>query len=140
MNHVDKFNSSVKYLACVYAFKKRGTFEAEKAKQNRQKIAILISSYPTWLINKCGPFFLKYGEYIRNNEWDKLIKFGFADEKKSYKDTEDGANKTAKSMDDKIKFIKQVFLCASEAEKKKICSVIREMLSAYCSYALHIRG
>ncbi len=140
MDHIHKFNSSVKYLARVYAAKKKGTFDEEQSELNRQKIALLISTHPTWLIEKCGPFFLKYREYIRNNEWEKLMKFGFDDEKKSYKSTDDGASKTAKSMDDKIKFIKHVFRCASDAEKKKICSVIQSMLKSYCAYALHIRG
>lgn len=140
LNHGAIFNSKIKFLARVYLLKKKGTFDEEKALRNNKRLAIIVDEDPLFLIETCGPFFLKYGKLIKERKWDEFIKMEFSDEKKIYKSTEDGADKTDDTMRGHIQFIKKIFLDSTEKEQKSIGDAITDMLSSYCQYALHIKN
>jgi hypothetical protein len=140
LQYSTKFNSSVKFLARVYALKKKGTFEEEKAIRTNKRLAIIIAHEPIWIIEHCGPFFLKYADMIKNRDWNNLIKQEFADEKSRYKSSKDGVNHTYNDMDGKIEFIKRVFSACDDKEKEKMGDSVQTMLSAYCEYAIHVKN
>jgi hypothetical protein len=136
----DEFNSNIKKLARIYAFKKKGTFDEEKAYRNNKRIALLIASDPLWLIDNCGPFFLKYAEIIQSGDWETLLEQDFIEEKKRYKCSEDGSKHTYDAMDSKIQFIKKMFAAADGEERDDIGDTIKSLLSSYCEYALAVKN
>ena len=135
------YNSSLKLLARIYALKKKGTFEEEKVLRNNRRLNIVISEEPMWLIENTGMFILKHGEIIKNRDFDKVIDMDFEDEKKLYKNTEDGSasKHTNNSMKGKIDFIKKVFINATNKERECMMNAVVDMLSSYCKYALHVK-
>jgi hypothetical protein len=135
----DEYNSSIKFLARVYALKKKGLFDEEKALRNNKRLAIIVSSDPMWMIENSGPFFLQYADIIDARKWDELITYDFTEEKKKYKGTNDGVHHSNGAMDDKIEFIKRVFLQCVDDEKEAVGDAVQNMLSAYCKYALLIK-
>jgi hypothetical protein len=134
-----EFNSAVKFLARVYALKKKGTFDEEKALRNNKRLAIIISSDPIWLIEHCGPFFLRYAEFIKYRNWDMLMKQEFTEEKERYKESADGVKHSYDAMDSKIGFIKKVFATCDDKERESMGDSVQTMLSAYCKYALEVK-
>jgi hypothetical protein len=136
----NEFNSAVKFLARVYALKKKGTVEEEKSIRNNKRLAIIVESDPIWVIENCGPFFLRYAELIKNREWDELMKQDFNEEKKKYKETDDGIDHTYESMDGKIVFIKNIFSNCKDKERELMGNAVQTMLSSYCKYALQVKN
>ena len=140
VDYPNEFNSATKFLARVYALKKKGTFEEEKALRNNKRLAIVIASDPIWLIEHCGPFFLKYANMIQKRDWDALMKQDFTEEKKRYKNTEDGVKHSYDAMEGKIMFIKKVFNTCEDKEREAMGDSVQTLLSAYCKYALHVKA
>ena len=136
----DEFNSSIKFLARVYALKKKNTFEEEKALRNNKRLAMVISADPLWMIEYCGPYFLKYADIIKAGNWDALIGLSFTEEKGIYGATPDGSKHSGGAMDGKIKFIKHVFMSANAKERGRMGSALQCMLSAYCKYAIYVKN
>jgi len=136
----NEFNSATKFLARVYALKKKGTFEEEKTIRNNKRLAIVISAEPLWLIEHCGPFFLKYADMIHKRDWDKLMEQDFTDEKKRYKISEDGVKHSYDAMDGKIVFIKRVFNTCEDKEREALGDSVQTLLSSYCKYALQVKS
>jgi hypothetical protein len=139
IDYANEFNSSVKFLARVYALKKKGTFEEEKALRTNKRLAIVISSEPMFIMENSGPFFLRYADMIQNREWDKLMEQNFTEEKNSYKASDDGNKHSYDDMDSKINFIKNVFASCDVNEKESMGDTVQTMLSAYCKYALQVK-
>lgn len=139
VEHANEFNSAVKFLARVYALKKKGTFEEEKALRNNKRLAIVVASDPIWMIEHCGPFFLRYAEIIQARKWDELMGHDFTEEKKRYKKTEDGVKHSFDAMDGKIKFIKRVFSTCEDKEREAMGDAVQTLLSSYCKYALQVK-
>jgi hypothetical protein len=140
VEHANEFNSATKFLARVYALKKKGTFEEEKALRNNKRLAIVIASDPVWIIEHCGPFFLKYAEMIHSRDWDKLMEQDFTEEKKRYKTSEDGVKHSYDAMDGKIVFIKRVFAACEDNEREAMGDSVQTLLSSYCEYALQVKA
>jgi hypothetical protein len=140
VEHANEFNSATKFLARVYALKKKGTFEEEKALRNNKRLAIVIASDPIWIIEHCGPFFLKYAEMIQNRDWDKLMEQDFTEEKERYKTSEDGVKHSYDAMDGKIVFIKRVFAACEDNEREAMGDSVQTLLSSYCEYALQVKA
>jgi hypothetical protein len=136
----NEFNRCIKFLARVYSSKKKGLFDEEKALRNNKRLAIIVASDPMWMIENCGPFFLRYADIITERKWDELITHDFTEEKKKYKGTNDGVKHSNDAMDSKIEFIKRVFLQCVDDEKEAVGDSVQSMLSAYCTYALIIKG
>lgn len=134
-----EFNSAIKFLARVYVAKKKGTFEEEKAIRTNKRLNLVIDSEPIWMIEICGPFFLKYANIIKNRDWDALLNYDFTEEKNAYKNTDDGSKHSFDAMDGKIKFIKKLFLASSEEEKEEMGDAVTTLLSSYCKFALEVR-
>ena len=139
LDYANEFNSATKLLARVYALKKKGTFEEEKALRNNKRLAIVIASDPIWLIEHCGPFFLKYAEMIHKREWNKVLEQDFTEEKKRYKESEDGVKHSYDAMDGKILFIKRVILSCEDKEREAMGDAVQTLLSSYCKYALQVK-
>lgn len=139
LDYANEFNSAVKFLARVYSLKKKGTFEEEKTLRNNKRLAIIIASDPLWLIEVCGPFFLKYANLIQERNWDAFLEHDFTEEKERYKKTDDGIKHTYDAMDGKIKFIKRVFLSSNEKEREAMGDSVQTMLSSYCKYAIQVK-
>lgn len=139
LDPANEFNSAVKFLARVYALKKKGTFEEEKALRNNKRLAIVIASDPIWMIEICGPFFLKYAKIIQERNWDAFLEHDFSEEKERYKKSEDGVKHTYDAMDGKIQFIKRAFLDSDENERKALGDAVQTLLSSYCTYALQVK-
>jgi hypothetical protein len=133
------FNTKLKYLARIYALKKKGTFDEEKAYRNNQRLAIVISEDPLWLMEQAGPSFLKYANLISTRNWDAFVNIDFADEKKAYKNTDDGSDKTDDKMRGHIQFIKKIFSGLNAEELESVGDAVNEILGAYCSYALIVK-
>lgn len=136
----NKFNTSLKFLARVYQLKKKGTFDEEKAFRTGKRLAIVVAEDPICLIEETGPFFLKYGNLIKEERWDEFFDMDFVEEKKEYGRSKDGKNHSNDAMDGKIKFIKKIITDASDSEKQAIYGALSDMLSAYCQYAIHIKN
>lgn len=136
----DEFNSAIKFLARIYAFKKKGTFEEEKAVRNNKRLSIVIASEPIWMIENCGPFFLKYADDIKNKNWDEFLKKDFNEEKQRYKDSDDGSKHSYDAMDSKIEFIKKIFLSSDDKERVAMGDAVQTLLSAYCKYVICIKN
>ena len=134
-----EFNSQLKFLARVYVEKKKGSFDEDKAKRTNQRLSILMSGYPMWMIETAGPFFLKYGKIIQAKKWDEFMAKDFDEEKKRYATTEDGSKHTPKAMDGKIKFIKKVWASCNEKERVKLGECITTLLSAYAKFAIAVK-
>lgn len=139
LSYASEFNSSIKFLARVYASKKKGTFEEEKSLRTNKRLSIVMASDPMWMIGVCGPFFLKYADLIQNRDWDAFLKCDFTEEKIKYKNSEDGGKHSYDAMEGKIQFIKKVFVACPNEERVAIGDSIQRMLSAYCKYAIHIK-
>lgn len=133
------FNSSIKFLARAYATKKKGTFEEEKALRNNKRLAIIIAQYPLFLIKTSGPYFLKYAEIIQKKDFNTILQMDFQEEKKVYKKTLDGSKHSFEAMDDKIKFLKNMFKYADSDERTEIVNHLQILLSSYCKYALIVK-
>lgn len=140
VDYANEFNSCVKFLARIYALKKKGTFEEEKSMRTNKRLSIVISAEPMFMIENSGPFFIKYAGIIQNRDWDKLMGMDFNEEKKSYKEVPDGATHSYDDMDSKINFIKRVFASCDDKEKEAMGDSVQTLLSAYCKYALHIKN
>jgi hypothetical protein len=139
LDYANEFNSAIKFLARVYALKKKGTFEEEKTLRNNKRLAIVTASDPIWLIEHCGPFFLKYADIIQKRDWDTLMEQEFTEEKKRYKTSEDGVKHSYDAMDGKIVFIKRVFATCEYKEKEAMGDSVQTLLSSYCKYALQVK-
>jgi hypothetical protein len=124
----------------VYVEKKKGTFDESKALRTKQRLAFVMGGHPLWLMETCGPFFLKYGKLIQARKWDEFMNKDFADEKSMYGGTDDGKKHTPKAMDGKIKFIKKVWKSSNDKEREKIAECITIMLSSYCEFAIAIKN
>ena len=135
----NEFNSTVKFLARVYALKKKGTFEEDKALRNNKRLAIVVASDPIWLIEHCGPFFLKYAKLVQGRKWEELMMHDFTDEKKRYKSSSDGNKHSYDAMNSKIAFIKRIFVTCNDREREEMGDALQTMLSAYCKYALQVK-
>lgn len=138
----NEFNSSLKFLARIYALKKKGTFEEEKALRNNKRLSFVLATETLWPIENIGPFYLKYGDLIRKRDWVGFLDHDFSEEKERYKKSNDGSNSvhTADSMDLKIKFIKKIFMASDDKEKEVIGNTVENMLSAYCKYVIEIKN
>lgn len=137
---IAKFNSSIKFLARVYALKKKGTFEEEKAMRTNKRLSMIIASYPAYMLEASGPFFLKYAKFIHEKNWDELMEQDFSEEKEAYGSTDDGKKHSGNSMDGKIRFIKRVFLDSDERERDRLGGAMATLLSCYCEYVLIIKN
>jgi hypothetical protein len=135
----NEFDSSIKFLAYAYANKKKGTFDEEKAFRNIKRLSILMSAEPMFVIEKCGPFFLKYAEVIQKKEFEGIEKLDFLEEKQAYAASEDGSKHTSDAMEGKIRFLKKLFKEASDVERTEIVDHLVILLSSYCKYALAIK-
>ena len=134
-----EFNSAIKFLSRVYVAKKKGTFEEEKAMRTNKRLNFVIDSEPVWMIEICGPFFLKYANIIKHRDWDALLNYDFSEEKNSYKKTDDGSRHSFDAMDGKIKFIKKLFLSSTEEEREEMGNAVSTLLSSYCKFALEVK-
>ena len=141
LDYAMKFNSSLKFLARVYALKKKGTFEEEKALRVCKRLDIIASEETMWMIQNTGPYILRYGDMISKREWKKFIDMDFREEKDRYKVSKDGMNPTHtdRTMDEKIGFIKRIVTDTSDEERELLLDNIVNMLSVYCQYALYVK-
>ena len=139
VDHANEFNSAVKYLARIYVLKKKGTFNEEDAIRTSKRLDILIASDPIWMIEVCGPFFLKYADNIQNRDWDAFLEHDFSEEKEIYKKTEKGVTTTYDAMEGNIAFIKHAFISSNDKEKESMGDAIQTMLSSYCKFALQVK-
>ena len=130
------FNSAIKYLARVYAHKKKDSFEIEKILRNNKRFDIIASTYPSFCIEKVGPLFLKYADEIKNRDFDAILNLDFEQEKRVYKNSDDGSKHSYKDMDVKIEFLKNMFKMSNTEERKALVDTFDKLLSAYCEYAL----
>lgn len=140
LRHATAFNSYLLFLGRVYVEKKKNTFGEEKALRTQKRLAFVMKAEPLFIMEKSGPFFLKYGSLIHEERWDEFMKKDFADEKGIYASTPDGSKHTSKAMDAKIKFIKQVWMSSNEKEKVKVGECLKSMLSQYCEFALLVKN
>lgn len=140
MNAATEFNTTIKFLGRVYASKKKGTFEEEKALRNNKRIALLMEGYPLFVIEECGPFFLKYADVIQRKDFDEILKLDFQEEKNQYKSSEDGRKHSFEAMDGKIKFLKNMFKNASAEERSELADKMETLLSSYCKYAIAVKA
>ena len=136
----NEFNSAIKFLARVYSLKKKGTFEEEKTMRNNQRLAIVIAADPIWMIEHCGPFFIKYADMIQSRDWDGFLNLDFTEAKERYKASEDGSAHSYDAMDGKIAFIKRVFIACDDKEKEKMGDAVQCLLSSYCKYAIQVKN
>ena len=128
----DEFNTSIKSLARVYVFKKKGTFDELKAIRNNKRLNMLISSDPLTVMKNSGPFLWKYKDDIKERKWDKLVKYDFDKEIQcSAKD-----KKTQNVIGREIEFIKSVFSECTDTEKESLGDHLTTMLSAYVKYLI----
>lgn len=141
LSYAHTYNSSIKLLARIYALKNKGTFDEEKALRNNKRLNIVIEEEPMWLLENTGMYILKYGDVIKNREWEKMIEMDFEEEQQAYKQSEDGSKPehTKQAMRGKIDFIKSIFINSSEKERVVMMDAVVDMLSAYCKYALYIK-
>lgn len=136
----DKFNGCIKRIARIYKKKKEGTPDEEKAHRIIMRLNIVSESIPTFMIDACGPFFLKYAHIIKSRNWDVLMEMDFAEEKKTYGvKADDGREKTNEVMDSHILFIKNCFKAAPPEEVQIIGDITTEILSTYCEYVLLLK-
>ncbi len=135
----NEFNSAFKFLGRVYALKKKGTFEEEKTLRNNTRLAIVIASDPIWLVEHCGPFFLKYADLIQARNWAAFLEHDFVEEKQRYHASEDGIKHSYDAMDGKIEYIKRVFMSCEDKEREAMGDAVQTILSAYCKYALAVK-
>lgn len=138
--YAGKFNSYITKLARIYVEKKKGTFDEDKAYRTKQRLAVLVSADPIYLIENSGPFFLKYAKLIQAGRWDEFMKMDFTTEKKMYGSSKDGQNHNNKSMDGKIKFIKKIWGTSNEKEKELLAEYLTSMLSSYCEFAIAVKS
>lgn len=131
-----RYNSSLKYLGRIYSLKKKGTFDEEKAHRNNMRLALIISEDPLWLMEKTGPFFMKYAPLIHARDWAAFINLDFGEEKHAYKSTSDGADKSNDKMEGHIRFLKHLWLTSTEKEQTAIGNIFVSILSTYCEFVL----
>lgn len=135
-----KFNSALKKLGRIYLTKKKGAFDEAKAYRTNKRLHFVIGTYPMFIFEMAGPYYLKYGKLIQEERWDEFLKMDFKDEKLSYKDTPDGSVKSEKEMNDHINFVKDLWKNAPEEERKIMGGLAQDMLSAYCQYVLLMKN
>jgi hypothetical protein len=63
----------------------------------------------------------------------------FTEEKKRYKNSEDGVKHSYDAMDGKIVFIKRLFASCEDKEREAMGDAVQTMLSSYCKYALQVK-
>ena len=135
----DKYNSNIKHLARIYATKKKGTFDEEKAHRNNLRLAFIIATEPIVLMERTGPFFVKHANLVRSKNWDELIKMEFVEEKQAYKNSLDGADKTDEKISGHIRFVKHLFRASTEQEKSLLFDICITLLSTYCEYVIRVK-
>lgn len=142
LSYASTYNSSLKFLSRIYVLKKKGTFDEEKADRNNRRLAIVVAEEPVWMLQNTGMYLLKHAEKIKNRDWRAIMTMDFEDEKKIYKQTEDGSKAvhTDKAMKGKIDFIRKVFENATDKERNTMMDAVTDMLSVYCQYALLIKN
>lgn len=129
-NIADQFNYSVKFLARVYLSKKKGTFDEEIAMRNIQRLKMLTRSEPMFLIQTCGPYFLKYADIIERRDWDALLSTNFND------DLAECDGDTRSALEKNIKFIKSVIQTSKDSELSTIGDHVQSLLKFYCQFQL----
>jgi len=134
-NPVSIFNNELKTLARIYKFKKKGTFDEADAHRDYTRVNMLIKSDSTFMINIIGPYLVRYGESIQNNDIDELINTNYDEEKKNITNSDD-----IDKINKELKFVKDVISESTKNEKNKICDILSNMLNNYCLYELQCRG
>jgi len=124
IKNAEVFNLSLKYLARVYARKKKGYPDEEMVLRGNKRISMLISTNPLFIIDESGPFLMKYAKFIHEGDWNGLSKQSFDDEKKTH------------DIEKHISFIKHIFLTSTPTEQAAVGEHLQIMLSSYCNYAL----
>jgi hypothetical protein len=125
---VKTFNSSIKFLAKIYAIKKKGTFDEEKVFRDNKRLFLLCSSEPLYLISGFGPYFLKYNSIIKSHDWSKISKLTFTEEKKNY----NGPNSSM--VGEYIKILKKILINANVSEQKIFIKHLCILVDSYCDY------
>ena len=96
-----------------------------------RKYQLSIITDRTLLITESGPALYEYREMISNNLWEDLIKKDWEGTVSSV-DLPD-AN-MSKSIQTLIQTIRKLWDQYDDAEKNKICTYIKILLSQYCKY------
>jgi hypothetical protein len=135
-----EFNTAIKFLAKVYADKKKNTLDEESADRDVKRLRVLITVDPLYMIENCGPFFLSYASIIKEHKWDELMRCDFVAEKEEYKKTRTSGMPSVSDMEKNISFIKDTFAACSGKERELVGESIETMLSAYCKYAIFIKA
>jgi hypothetical protein len=142
LDYANTYNRAIKFLCRIYASKKKGSLDEEKVLRNNKRISMLIAEEPIWLLHNTGMYLLKHAIKIHNRDWKAILEMDFNEEKKIYKQSEDGSSPihTEETMRGKIEFIKQVLMNSSQEEREIMMNKLGDMLSAYCQYAIHIKS
>jgi hypothetical protein len=134
---IARFNTDIKLLCRIYVSKTKGTKKEEEAYRMQKRLGILIGADEIYLIKKVGPYLLKYGDLIKNKDWDSLVNQEY---KSEVQDMTNEGDVTDDEAMDAIITIKSIFNGSTDDEKSKIGEVIEDMLSVYCQYALFVKN
>ena len=137
---VDKFNKALKKLGRVYMIKSKGGFLEEDAYRTNKRLQFVVTNDPTYILELTGPYYIKYGELIRDRKIKEFLNMDFNDEKQYYRSTSGDNDSSDDDINTHVKFIKDLYVDSSEKEKNTIADLLNDMLVSYCGYVLLLKN
>jgi len=137
------FNRNVKELLNTYGEQLQWVNNSD-IRVTKRYIRRLVDVDPTSLINGIGPYLLKYGDHITNEDDKFFLETDFTTDIKMYY-IPDPTVATSKRLESDIRTTitmveraKKKYVQLDKHGKSNIMVVLSDMLSDYCKYRMHV--
>lgn len=133
----DEFDKNIKLLLTIWVNKNKNDNTAHaNATRNKRRIIMVMNNNPTYIMKTLGPYFLKYGDYIKNNKLNELFKIDFEKEYADELKDSDSRDMITETMT----LVKKIYNTSTDVEKKMLLDVMKDALSSYVKYVLHLKS